>query len=76
MPTRVIVRFKRASPSPLVHERDPIAKKQRTNDLCGIRIKSETETGNTKKVKKCERTIIREEIDDGSTAAAGESFFG
>eukprot|EP00978_Attheya_sp_CCMP212_P032002 scaffold122974_cov53-Attheya_sp.AAC.4 len=63
MPTRVTFWVKRSSP--LVHERQPILKKQRTNDLHGIHIKSEIVNSGG------EVTVKTEEIDDGST---GESF--
>eukprot|EP00978_Attheya_sp_CCMP212_P047661 scaffold422966_cov52-Attheya_sp.AAC.1 len=42
MPIRVTLRVKRASP--LVHERYPISKKQRTNDLRGVRITNASST--------------------------------
>eukprot|EP00978_Attheya_sp_CCMP212_P012369 scaffold30781_cov52-Attheya_sp.AAC.1 len=58
MPTRVTIWVKRSS---LVHERQPIPKKRRTNDLHGIHIKREIVNA------RGEVTIKTEEIDDGST---------
>eukprot|EP00978_Attheya_sp_CCMP212_P048337 scaffold506353_cov59-Attheya_sp.AAC.1 len=62
MPTRVTLWVKRSSP--LVH---PIPKKRRTNDLRGIRVKSETvNAGGEVPVI----TVVEtEEIDDGSVAS-------
>eukprot|EP00978_Attheya_sp_CCMP212_P014532 scaffold37059_cov57-Attheya_sp.AAC.3 len=63
MPTRVTLWVKRSSP--LVLARYPIPKKQRTNDLRGIHIKSEiVNAGGEVPVI----TVKTEEIDDGSTA--------
>jgi hypothetical protein len=63
MPIRVTFRVKRGSS---LHERHPIAKKQRTTNVPSIRVKSEIVTTVEEVV-----TIKTEEIDDGST---GESF--
>eukprot|EP00978_Attheya_sp_CCMP212_P012892 scaffold32182_cov48-Attheya_sp.AAC.1 len=59
MPTRVTFWVKRSSP--LVHERQPIPKKQRTNNLHGIHTKSEIVNAGG------EVSVKTEEIDDGST---------
>ena len=65
MPTRVTFWVKRSSP--LVHEKQTIPKKQRTNNLHGIHSNIKSEIVNARG----EVTIKTEEIDDGST---GESF--
>ena len=63
MPTRVTLQIKRSLP--LVHERQPIPKTQKTNDIHGLHIKSEIMSAGE------EVTIKIEEIDD---ASPGESF--
>jgi hypothetical protein len=64
MPTRVTFRVKRGSSLP-VHERHPIAKKQRTTSVPSIRIKSEI-------VNTIEEVTVKTEEIDGST---GELLF-